>query len=371
MMIALLVSPLRRNAKICQGSAVRVGWPRLPTSKCAAFTLVELLVVITIIGVLIALVLPAVQAAREAARRMQCNNNQKQLGLAVHLYHEAWGQFPMGYGPEGKRKKYNAGGSGSGDTKCAWVQRILPYIDQVPLYEKIFWKMWKDYTEQEMRALATPLPALQCPSDSTVLLMWNGGNAASQAVGGLSRISYAGNFGQGDPRDSDGKGLSAGQEGSSGSYYHVDGVFARDWGIEMSRIRDGSATTLLGSELIPGGAECVRGTWWFAEGPVFMQVYTPNTPISDLQRSGRCGADDKLEDAIAPCSPVLGTQAVRVVNTARSMHPGGVNVVMCDGSTRFVTDVIDLKIWRAMGTPNGLPPDVPEDKMEPPVTGDE
>ncbi|MEN6407389.1 MAG: DUF1559 domain-containing protein [Thermoguttaceae bacterium] len=362
----------RQGRLVCQRDIATAHRFRSPIPTPAAFTLVELLVVITIIGVLIALLLPAVQAARESARRMQCSNNLKQVGLAVHLYHEAWGQFPMGYGPEGKRKKYNSGGSGTGDTKCAWTQRILAYMDQVPLYDKMVWTMWKNYTAEQMPALATPLPSLQCPSDPTVLVMWNGGSGvpAAAAVGGLSRISYAGNFGQGDPEDEGGTGESAGQEAQTSTtppLTHIDGVFARDWGIEMSQIRDGSANTLMASELIPGDAQNVRGLWYFAEGPVFMQVYTPNDPTPDLQRSGRCGINDRMPNSAAPCNTSLGGNALRVVNTARSMHPGGVNVTMCDGSTRFVSNNINLYTWRAMGTPHGLPRGL----TEPLITGDD
>jgi len=306
------------------------------------FTLVELLVVITIIGILIALLLPAVQAAREAARRMQCTNNLKQIGLAVHLYHDANNQFPIGYGFE-KHVKYATGGTAAGDTKWPWTMRLFPYIEQAAIADVINWA--GNWGTLPAWAITTQFTTLQCPSDETVKKVWTRDDVVMTLQ--PTRISYAGNFGQSNPQIAD----SARMEQSE----HVDGVFAWNWGISISRIQDGSSNTLMTSEIIPGNSNSLRGAWWYAEGPVFMQEYTPNDPTPDLTRTFRCGDDDQVAGAIAPCDDVLGNEAVRVVNTARSMHPGGVVTGMCDGSVGFANDTINLYVWRAMGTPNGLP----------------
>ena len=161
---------------------------------------------------------------------------------------------------------------------------------------------------------------------------------------GLSRGSYAGSFGHSDPDVSN----SAGMERTG----HIDGVFSRNKGMRIAEIQDGSSNTLMISELIPGNSASLRGAWWYAEGPVFMQEYTPNAPSPDLVRAGRCASEDSMPGAIAPCIGALG-EYYMVVHTARSMHPGGVVTAMCDGSVRFTTDDISLYAWQALGTPKG------------------
>ena len=164
-------------------------------SQRIAFTLVELLVVITIIGILIALLLPAVQAAREAARRMQCTNNVKQLGLALHMYHDQCDQFPPGYGYMTGKK----GSSASSGPEWSWECRLFPFLEQTAVNAAItdWGKYWWQYTGTNGAFLAEQYVALQCPSDTTVKK--NFMDAGSDWPKGLSRGSYAGNFGYGDP----------------------------------------------------------------------------------------------------------------------------------------------------------------------------
>lgn len=184
------------------------------------FTLVELLVVIAIIGILIALLLPAVQAAREAARRMQCTNNVKQLALAVHMYHDVNSQFPPGYGYAG--------------TQWAWVARLFPYIEQAPGAAKFNWTKNPagNYTSPEAPVLIAPYSFLQCPSDVTVGTNWNAGRVCSATATppeGFSRTSYAGNFGQDDPK--------VPESGRMEHASHVRGIFAANYGIPLRHIK--------------------------------------------------------------------------------------------------------------------------------------
>jgi prepilin-type N-terminal cleavage/methylation domain-containing protein len=316
---------------------------RIPRS--AGFTLVELLVVITIIGILIALLLPAVQAAREAARRMQCSNNLKQIGMAVHLYHDAFDRFPPGYGIE------YAKGSGAGtakDVEWGWMARLFPYIEQASAAALIDWTKSPtyNYTAAEAPVLIAQYPAFQCPSDVSAKVNWSANHLVVDwlPVKGFSRGSYAGNFGQGDPKVAN----SAGMERPG----HIDGVFAFNFGATLTRIHDGSSNTLMTAEVIPGGGSSLRGAWWFDEGAVFMQQYTPNDPTPDLVRVKRCDAEDQTPGAIAPCTGTLGEYNM-VVHSARSCHPGGVVTGMCDGSVGFTGNSVSLIIWRALGTPNG------------------
>ncbi|UUO08542.1 DUF1559 domain-containing protein [Blastopirellula sp. J2-11] len=297
----------------------------------AGFTLVELLVVIAIIGVLIALLLPAVQQAREAARRMQCSNNFKQAALAVHMYHDTFSQFPPGYDR----------------FEWTWTARLLPYLEQSAGADVIQWD--KNAAGSPLASyiplLTAQYSALQCPSDPTVTVSWSEGNACGTwaTSKGFSRSSIAGNFGQNDPAHAN----SAQLEHAN----HVRGVFAKDYGSPLRHIKDGTTNTLMLAEIIPGAVCCPRGTWWNDEGPVFMQAYVPNDSTPDLQRTNRC---DSIGGPVAkaPCAEVLTAQNM-VVNTARGYHPGGVITANCDGSVRFVPDTISLTTWKAMGTPSG------------------
>ena len=307
-----------------------------------AFTLVELLVVIAIIGILIAMLLPAVQAAREAARRMSCSNKLRQIGVAAQIYHDTYGQLPYGHvgDPNPSTNVSTA------DKRWSWIPRLFPNLELLPLYERIDFTQTPASTFARLEAgVFVSYSSIQCPSDATVQIKWNENNVLG--VGwtpetGMSRVSYVGNFGQGDPDVSGSAGMEA--------VGHINGVFARNFGASYDKIGDGTSNTLLASELIPGDAACTRGLWWAEEGSFFLQEYTPNDPTPDLMRSSRCGNPP----ANAPCVNGLPFgMYFRNVQIARSAHPGGVNITMCDGSVNFASDNIDLAVWRAMGTPNG------------------
>ncbi len=309
--------------------------------QCRAFTLVELLVVIAIIGILIALLLPAVQAAREAARRMQCSNNVKQVGLAVHMYHQSHGHFPPGYG----YMISGIGKSGTYDPEWPWILRLFPYMELDDSLKDIDWTWnpgiaFNGIPVGNQKIIMADISGLQCPSDPTASKSFNEDGICSAASPPYGRSSYAGNFGRGQME----------------ANVRIDGVFAYNHGAKIRDISDGTSHTLLVSELIPGGSCTIRGAVAYDEGPVFMQDHTPNSRALDMVRW--CDPVDGQADAVAPClnnggsSGVL-TQLNMVVHTARSMHPGGVNTGMCDGSVRFVAENIPLEIWQALGTPDG------------------
>jgi prepilin-type processing-associated H-X9-DG protein len=137
----------------------------------------------------------------------------------------------------------------------------------------------------------------------------------------------------------------------------VRGVFGEYWGARIEDFLDGTSNTLLLAELITGGMCNMRGTHSYDEGPVFMQDYTPNDLTPDLTRW--CDPEDANRGP-APCSPgstfgggILGNNYDMVIHTARSRHPGGVVVAMCDGSVRFVSESVALKTWQGLGTPTG------------------
>ncbi|MCC6491587.1 MAG: DUF1559 domain-containing protein [Pirellulales bacterium] len=319
------------------------------------------MVVIAIIGVLVALLLPAVQAAREAARRSQCTNNARQVGLACQNYHSAMGSLPPGYGmlPE---DGYGKGvGGGTPYAEWSWAARIFSYMEQGTIAQQIDWNWNPGGTAIPPRGIkevvSAKLPAFHCPSDNSTQTNWNDGKvcfAGAALTEGYGRISYAGNFGNCADTTPPGtapataSALEAPRENTR--YPRLDGVFSYNHGDKFSQITDGTTNTLLTAEIIPGGVCSIRGAFAYDEGPVFMQFRLPNDPTPDTVRW--CDAEDKIPGSLAPCLDSL-TQLNMVLHTARSMHPGIVVTGMCDGSTRNVSENIDLVAWRAMGTPRG------------------
>jgi hypothetical protein len=316
---------------------------------------VELLVVITIIGILIALLLPAVQAAREAARRMQCTNNAKQVAIAMHLYHETFGQFPPGYGyvsdPYGRV---------SGGALWPWCLRLLPYIEQDALAMAMA-QNWGQRTAsgalppEMMPVIETNITAWQCPSDSTVTFRYNELEAHGYTCGQFARISYAANLGIGPMEGT----LVPPIKLETGLLptERVQGCFGYNFGTSINQIADGTSSTLLISELLGGHDLTVRGAQSYEEGPVFMADHCPNDQTPDLVRW--CDPADAAPGAASPCLAGSGfgggslTSLNMVIHTSRSAHPGGVVMALCDGSTQFANDTIDLRIWQSLATPAG------------------
>ena len=361
-------------------------------SKKHGFTLIELLVVIAIIAILISLLLPAVQQAREAARRTQCRNNLKQIALALHNYHDVHSVFPPGRMAPGKV-----------DCWIGWVSplvHILPMIDQANVFDQI------DFTQTRLRdgdplclgndfVRTLAIPAFQCPSDpghesgdntNSYRLNWG-------VIGAGGRNTDDG-LSEADPYTSTYGGLLDGTGG---------GAFSDNGGVSVSNMRDGTSNTLLYSERIlsngdsaapfagnflhqvPNGTKivdknninttpidnafivsaCAAATatvngapagsygWrtdfgkgnqnfeppWMSSSlaaGAFNTLTTPNSQIYD------CGAGS------VPDSPNEPGQVA-----ARSYHTGSVLAALADGSCRAVSDAIDLSVWQAASTRNG------------------
>lgn len=312
------------------------------------FTLIELLVVIAIIAILIALLLPAVQQAREAARRSQCRNNLKQLGLALHNYHDTHSRFPPPgiHNLEVPSVSNNRANPTSTSWGPSWVVLILPYIDQQPL-----WSMYGFDTTVRNRenplVVITELPTVKCPTDSEL--------KATFQNPGLTSTRYArGNYGVNcGPANAFAVGEFRDFRRQRGPFH-----FGEYYGAKISDIEDGTSNTILIGEIIAGyRAADIRGAWaepagmYICGGNRLNQdpriILRPNgNALDDFQadRPARCSADN--DDRNLRC--ITGTAAEGVFQTARSKHVGGVTVCLADGSVRFITENLDADTWRKL-----------------------
>jgi len=306
--------------------------------RSAGFTLVELLVVIAIIGILVALLLPAVQAAREAARRMSCVNNLKNVGLGMLNYESSLGEFP-------------SGAMGWNQDQTSWLGhtaffQILPYLEAGNVNDQLVLQArWIDSANQGVAS--AQMPVYQCSSDEAAGRVF-GGNA-------FSRSNYVLNFGKDfvypdvQPQY---YGASAPPAEDTAERWELEngGPFMYNFAREMKEFVDGTSSTILVSEVLAGRPDTspadFRGLWAFSfVGAVYLHTYTPNSSVEDCVRSYQC---PPLEDQVAPCNGNCSEQDVEV--TARSNHPGGVNTVSADGHVNFYADEMDLDVWHALAT---------------------
>jgi prepilin-type N-terminal cleavage/methylation domain-containing protein/prepilin-type processing-associated H-X9-DG protein len=307
------------------------------------FTLVELLVVIAIIGILIALLLPAVQAAREAARRSQCTNNLKQIGLAMHNYNDRSKVFPFGY-LETTTPALEL------HRRTCWAQEIWPFIEQGPLYDKYMQdlNLWVMDVPPEIRD--AQIPAYQCPSDGSQPAYGGSGGRRSNADGAQGNYVVCTGDGLNDPNDATQDGMPYNSRNNP-----LRGIFWENSHTKFSDIIDGTSNTLLASEGIVRGSDVAgpTGSGWGGAGGYwggaphggygFTTLEPPNSPLPDLIYSCK---DENFPQA--PCRGTGGT--LPHYNFARSYHPGGANFAIADGSVRFISETIDLPTYHAIGT---------------------
>lgn len=290
------------------------------------FTLIELLVVIAIIAVLIALLLPAVQQAREAARRTQCKNNVKQLGLAMHNYHDTFSYLPIGF----------MNGSGPNFTDAnqsgyVWLRAILPYIDQANLSNG--WDQTSMYNQvaANTNIIRTSIPGMSCPSD-TPTKPWNNtpmynyavnlGNTTAQATTPFNGINFL-----------------------PSPFFYSTSTTGKAY--RFSDIADGLSTCMLVAEVRQGqNGTDLRGLVWYGQYVGFTAHNPPNTSVPDRSQGGFCVTTNAAIQL--PCAAI--DSANPLMNSSRSRHTGGVHVLLGDGSVRFISSNIDLNTWRNLST---------------------
>ncbi len=368
------------------------------------FTLIELLVVIAIIGVLIALLLPAVQAAREAARRMQCTNNLKQIGLGLHNYESTHKAFPPGrMAPDviknglpaltltsyGSGNLPNAAGNWSGFYSVH--THILNYIEQTSAYNAM------NFSGVNMGALQDPSGNVISPNYTAYTLTNNIFLCPSDPAGGQGpggENNYRANFGGSTIYA--GGGLRGDNVKRSGT---DNGMFTYGPGIGISEVTDGLSNTAMFGERSKGSGSFstpTKGDYAFARTGSITLTFVPQTDADALMQ--HCGSfnfavpgDFMFQQGRYVASPGFGLQfsdgwgyawyvatlynhaappnwrgwdcglgsslsdspGEHAIVSARSQHPGGVNVLFGDGSVKFVKDSTNLQVWRNMGSRAG------------------
>jgi prepilin-type N-terminal cleavage/methylation domain-containing protein len=316
---------------------------RVLSRRERGFTLVELLVVIAIIGVLVALLLPAVQAARESARRVRCKSNLRQLGLALQNYHDTFSRLPPG--AIFTYKDAYITGSSSNSWGQNWLVLILPQIEQANLYAMYDFKELRAMDGANKNVVSTDIPLLKCPSDPP-------GVKYSVPPAQFARGNYGANYGAGNAWS----GVDLKTPNLVGPF-NAMGFY----GARFPEISDGLSHTVFVAELIAGKrAGDQRGAWADAVGSYicgtdFSSPRVPRIPNGNALDNSRwdnpCQCDAPNNDRDLRC--ISGGN--HAFQTARSHHPGGVQVCRGDGSVVFVNDTINVNTWLALlGQADGI-----------------
>jgi prepilin-type N-terminal cleavage/methylation domain-containing protein/prepilin-type processing-associated H-X9-DG protein len=318
------------------------------------FTLVELLVVIAIIGILVALLLPAIQSAREAARRAQCVNNLKQIGIAMQNYHDNYKELPPG------------------NLSCCWgtwQMAILPFIEEQALGDMYTWlpkteELFLDEYKYDRNNTTTPktrnldvvrtrIATLTCPSDVPQV---TGGPGIAE---GMTYHNYVVNYGNTNHIGWDHQCPPPPSPGGPTCVRYLGGPFVGDdwepandqkyW--KFKEIVDGLSKTLMVSETLQGRDGDLRGFTWWGWSAGFETLVSPNGSDPDRVRPS---PGVQTCNWILPNPPCKASVPANLyMAAARSNHPGGVNAGMCDGSVQFIVDDVDLATWRASSTTKG------------------
>jgi prepilin-type N-terminal cleavage/methylation domain-containing protein/prepilin-type processing-associated H-X9-DG protein len=343
---------LRRPTRYFLTGVSREGFMFIRTARSRAFTLIELLVVIAIIAILIGLLLPAVQKVREAAARAKCSNNLKQIGLALHAYHDVNMEFPPARpftGPKVVIAPGIMGGYGeiflgifpqNEAMWGSWMFRILPYIEQSPLHQKLLAANTSATLITTFNAVAaTQVSIYVCPSDGRIS---GSGSYTASSGGTQSNVTLAlGSY----------CGVTGNDEWPEGGFYGSNarnGIFATNtWnraagrrrGVQIVGVTDGTSNTLMVGERPPSD-DLVYGAWVYVDFESTLAL--PNTETT--WRPGCPVPSDFGPDK--PTNPCA-------VMHYWSMHPGGANFLLGDGSVRYFPYSAATTLMRPMASRNG------------------
>ncbi len=310
-----------------------------------AFTLVELLVVIAIVGVLVALLLPAVQAARESARRTSCVNNLKQIGLALQTFHDAKGHLPSAYLAQPGGVMGDAD-PGTGDAGPGWtyLEEILAYMEGANIRDSLDLKS-PSWALSNATAAQRVIPEFLCPSVSDPSTTYQVQDAAGNALAVFARANYVACAGRMNVWDNTAADLRP----------FADGVFFRNSRIRFKDITDGLGhTTFVGEQtplhndstwvgIVPGAATCLGSNFPFG-----------SCDLAAPQINVHAGPGGDMPSFILPPNTSSDPDAMY------SEHSGGCNVLYGDGSARFIPDSINQLVWSAMSTRAGNEVEVEE-----------
>lgn len=341
---------------------VLIQYSKAPVYRWAVrrgFTLIELLVVIAIIAVLIALLLPAVQQAREAARRSQCKNNLKQLGLAIHNFHDTYGHLPTSNRPPG-----------TGTKRIGGITRMLPYLDQAPLYNNYNQQLqWSDPNAQMRATVSTKLTVLICPSNPQGGVLDGDPDATTTPSGWAMNVAASGDYALAKGVDRGITpyvtlvlpGLFTDPTNSANSYYA--GMFPQNVDARFASVTDGLSNTI-------AMHESAGRPYLFRRG---RQVGSP--PANRVNGGGWCrpASEVLITGQRADGSALFGTTPFNATNghdvggesypsgmfgvqstgQPYSFHVGGAHFLMGDGAVRFISENISMNTFVSLVTANG------------------
>lgn len=297
------------------------------------FTLIELLVVVAIIAVLIALLLPAVQQAREAARRTQCKNNLKNIGLALHNYHENAKVFPYAWGMNDE----------------LWTAMILPQIDQAPLYSTLVWQLLGGSNASNQRACGTVITAFRCPT------MPVPANIDNEGITGRVPVSYrvvADSTASSDDASTRPTGYNTAAFLSLEDF-PLNGIMYGCSSTSLSDVMDGSSNTIMVGESYTDPT--------YTKDSQGMDYWALFSPQVDKWKPGATTGTEYSEAAGSTVVPInsrlnLALSGVLMEMSFGSYHVGGAHFTMADGSVRFISENIDLKLYQSLATIKGREP---------------
>ncbi len=290
------------------------------------FTLIELLVVIAIIAILIALLLPAVQQAREAARRTQCRNNLKQIGLALHNYHDTFNIFPPGcLAMNAAGIAYKSGDAEPSRTAVTggwgWTVFVLPMLDQGPLFQSLN-PNGNNFPAAPSALTKTILPAYLCPSEASGNIVTSFAMGGDNAGNGHAKSSYTGIFG------------STSVNYVNTAARETRGIFWYNSDVKIRDITDGASNTLMVTERYWDGkdSETRRGAIWAGKCP-----------------GGANDAGNKYSNLVRAQDHPDWLIKGKNNNAAASYHVGGVHFVMGDGAVRFLSENTSGTTYQMLG----------------------